>query len=325
LRRIRCDSRADRERKLATVLFADLAGSTDLADGEDPERTRALLDRFYDAMAMEIERAGGTVEKFVGDAVCRRRLRAGTTLGRRAPRLLPRPSDPDDRHFAQMRAVDLDLATGHIRVARERSVAFQEMVQGLTPHHRLHGMAARIDVETFSGGWDDVRVLAANAERAVDANRETPCTASVPTLLDCALASLRCGDNGEANRLEFLANAQRPEGGAWPYALADLRLAAARNDHPELERLLALHAPRLSPDVFDCVAAVLDALVALGDRERIESEAPRWTRPGTYLEPFALRALGFARDDEALLEQATARFEAMELDWHAVETRRLIS
>jgi adenylate cyclase len=57
------------ERKLATVLFADLAGSTELADGEDPERTRALLDRFYDAMAMEIERAGGTVEKFVGDAV----------------------------------------------------------------------------------------------------------------------------------------------------------------------------------------------------------------------------------------------------------------
>ena len=57
------------ERKLATVLFADLVGSTALADSEDPERTRALLDRFYDAMAEEIERAGGTVEKFAGDAV----------------------------------------------------------------------------------------------------------------------------------------------------------------------------------------------------------------------------------------------------------------
>src|SRR5580765_6755073 len=57
------------ERKLATVLFADLVGSTALADSEDPERTRVLLDRFYDAMAAEIERAGGTVEKFVGDAV----------------------------------------------------------------------------------------------------------------------------------------------------------------------------------------------------------------------------------------------------------------
>src|SRR5690348_15930444 len=57
------------ERKLATVLFADLVGSTELAGGQDPERVRALLDRFYDAMAAEVERAGGTVEKFAGDAV----------------------------------------------------------------------------------------------------------------------------------------------------------------------------------------------------------------------------------------------------------------
>jgi class 3 adenylate cyclase len=56
------------ERKVATVVFADLVGSTELGD-QDPERTRALLDRFYDAMASEIEAAGGTVEKFVGDAV----------------------------------------------------------------------------------------------------------------------------------------------------------------------------------------------------------------------------------------------------------------
>jgi tetratricopeptide (TPR) repeat protein len=240
-------------------------------------------------------------------------------------RLLPRLSDPDDRHFAQMRAVDLDLATGRIPLARERSIAFEEMVQGLTPHHRLHGVSCRINVETFAGRWDDVRLLAANAERAVDANRETPCTGGVPTLLYCALASLRCGDDGEANRLEARANAQRLEANAWHCAPAKLGLAAVRNDHPELRRLLASYAPRLSPDVFEGVAAVLDALVALGDRERIDPEAPRWARSGTYLEPFALRALGFAHDDEVLLEQATARFEAMELDWHAEETRRLIS
>ena len=57
------------ERKLATVLFADLVGSTELAGSQDPERTRAVLNRFYDAMAVEIAEAGGTVEKFVGDAV----------------------------------------------------------------------------------------------------------------------------------------------------------------------------------------------------------------------------------------------------------------
>src|ERR671922_2015657 len=60
---------ATEERKLATIVFADLVGSTELGASQDPERTRALLDRFYDAMAGEVEGAGGTVEKFAGDAV----------------------------------------------------------------------------------------------------------------------------------------------------------------------------------------------------------------------------------------------------------------
>ena len=60
---------AGEERKLVTVLFADLVGSTALVSDEDPERVRVRLERFYDAMAEEIERTGGTVEKFAGDAV----------------------------------------------------------------------------------------------------------------------------------------------------------------------------------------------------------------------------------------------------------------
>ena len=51
------------------MLFADLVGSTGLAGSQDPERTRGLLERFYEAMAGEIEIAGGTIEKFAGDAV----------------------------------------------------------------------------------------------------------------------------------------------------------------------------------------------------------------------------------------------------------------
>ena len=57
------------ERKLATVLFADLVGSTALGGELDPEYTRDLLERFYDAMEAEIALGGGTVEKFIGDAV----------------------------------------------------------------------------------------------------------------------------------------------------------------------------------------------------------------------------------------------------------------
>ncbi len=51
------------------MLFADLVGSTALASGEDPERVRLRLEQFYEAMTAEIESAGGTVEKFAGDAV----------------------------------------------------------------------------------------------------------------------------------------------------------------------------------------------------------------------------------------------------------------
>src|SRR2546423_5489499 len=66
----RVEARPDEsERKVATVIFADLVGSTELGAAQEPERTRALLDRFYDAMATEIDTAGGTVEKFAGDAV----------------------------------------------------------------------------------------------------------------------------------------------------------------------------------------------------------------------------------------------------------------
>src|SRR3972149_11757436 len=60
---------AAQERKLATMLFADLVGSTALASDRDAEHTRLFLDRFYGGMAAEIRGVGGTLEKFAGDAV----------------------------------------------------------------------------------------------------------------------------------------------------------------------------------------------------------------------------------------------------------------
>ena len=52
-----------------TVLFADLAGFTSRAEQLDPEDVRALLSPFYARLRAELERFGGTVEKFIGDAV----------------------------------------------------------------------------------------------------------------------------------------------------------------------------------------------------------------------------------------------------------------
>jgi class 3 adenylate cyclase/tetratricopeptide (TPR) repeat protein len=57
------------ERRLVSVLFADLVGFTTLAEDRDPESTRELLTRYFDVARDAIERHGGTVEKFIGDAV----------------------------------------------------------------------------------------------------------------------------------------------------------------------------------------------------------------------------------------------------------------
>ncbi len=57
------------ERRLVTILFADLVGFTTLAEGRDAEDTRELLSRYFDLSREVILRYGGTVEKFIGDAV----------------------------------------------------------------------------------------------------------------------------------------------------------------------------------------------------------------------------------------------------------------
>ena len=57
------------QRKVVTVLFCDLVGSTALGESTDPEALRARMRRYFEDLRAILERHGGTVEKFVGDAV----------------------------------------------------------------------------------------------------------------------------------------------------------------------------------------------------------------------------------------------------------------
>src|SRR5437867_2773958 len=57
------------QRKVVTVLFCDVTGSTALGEKLDPETLRALLARYFERMKAIVERHGGSVEKFIGDAV----------------------------------------------------------------------------------------------------------------------------------------------------------------------------------------------------------------------------------------------------------------
>src|SRR5437899_12553789 len=60
---------ARKERKFAAALFADIVGSTALAEREDPEVVQAVVSRAFDRLAEEVERFGGLLEKFMGDAI----------------------------------------------------------------------------------------------------------------------------------------------------------------------------------------------------------------------------------------------------------------
>jgi len=57
------------ERKTVTVLFCDLVGFTAASDGADPEDVRARIRPYHARLRREVQRFGGTVEKFIGDAV----------------------------------------------------------------------------------------------------------------------------------------------------------------------------------------------------------------------------------------------------------------
>src|SRR5947208_4363101 len=63
------EATAREERKVVSVLFADLVGSTSTAESMDPEDVRAMQDSYWQHVRSELERHGGTVEKFIGDAV----------------------------------------------------------------------------------------------------------------------------------------------------------------------------------------------------------------------------------------------------------------
>ena len=56
-------------RKVVTALFCDVVGSTALGEQTDPEALRALLARYFERMSGIVESHGGSVEKFIGDAV----------------------------------------------------------------------------------------------------------------------------------------------------------------------------------------------------------------------------------------------------------------
>jgi hypothetical protein len=168
--------------------------------------------------------------------------------------------------------------------------------------------------------WEAIRDLTARTEAAVAANADTPCALEVLALLTCARAHVYLGDDVEAKRLERAAAALGKEGFTMGRGV-EAQMAIARGELSKVEQILDTWKPQGLDDV-EGVVSRLDALVALGRRAEIEAEVPALVIPGSYLEPFALRALGWARGDEDMIRRAIARFEEMDLTWHADQARR---
>jgi hypothetical protein len=104
-----------------------------------------------------------------------------------------------------------------------------------------------------------------------------------------------------------------------------LKLALARGDLAEVERLCeaGFKLRRQTWFFVSAITARIEALAALRRVDELEEAVATFSRPKTVLEPFALRALGIAKQDRRLLLQAVELFESFGLDWHAERTRAL--
>lgn len=244
------------------------------------------------------------------------------TWSQRIVELASATGDPDLIAYFLGNAAGTWPYVGRIAEARDHAIRQVEIVRRLSPHHRIHGAVSVVGVDALAGDWPAVRAYTPESEAAFNANRATPCILGPIALLICAEAAVRLGDDDEGARLERVVEDFGMEGYTMMTIAYELSLAAARGDLDALATLLDDWGPDRLGDVEDQVAW-LNALILLDRRAEIEAAAPALVIEGTYLEPFALRALAFARGDDALYDGAIAAFGAMGLDWFAAQTRQL--
>jgi class 3 adenylate cyclase len=315
----------------------------ELTEPDTPARTRALIAQswYEPTMFADAAQDASALAERVDDPDLRSwalaaRSRSAYAAGayedaagwsERRLALVPEIGDPDHVAFIYFYALDPYIALGRFPEARLVAAAQEEVTRDLTAHHRLHGIAGLLVVENAAACWKDIQELRTRAEQAVAANVATPCIYNSWSLLACALAEEWLGNPVEARRLERDTDALGMEGYEYVLDPLRIRLALARGNLDEVERKLAVWSwsPAYSTRDVDSLVARVDALLALRRRDQLEEEAAPLLRPGTYLEPFALRALGVVREDESLIEQAVDRFEAIGLTWHAEQSRKLLA
>ena len=144
------------QRKTVTVLFSDLVDSTAIAESIDPEALAELLRDYFGAMRTVIERHGGTVEKFIGDAVvgmfgvpttheddALRAIRAGLEM---QVELESMNGDVEKRHGLRL-AARIGINTGEVAVTGDGGA---NQPAGMALGHAIN-MAARLEQAASAG------------------------------------------------------------------------------------------------------------------------------------------------------------------------------
>ena len=313
----------------------------ELAAEGSPARAKALIARCYsdyDKSAGDAAEASGIAEDLDQPVLrsygydvrglvnfVRGDYRESLDWSRRRVSIVGELDDPDAEAYVYAAAVNPAVACGELDEARRYAVLQDEVTTPLSPHHRLHGTSGLLELDELVGNWAGAIELQQKVEKAVAENLATPCVRNARSLLVCALAHAQIGDEEEARRLEREAEAHAMTGYGTVLDTPRLQLALQRDDLSAVESLLGKPAVRTTNWFYlSSMASHLDGLAALGARERIEIEANRALQPGTYLEPFALRALGIVRQDRAMIERAANRFESFGLGWHSTRTRALL-
>jgi class 3 adenylate cyclase len=312
----------------------------ELSEPETPARVRALIARAFwnPKEAPEAARQAEQLAERLGDgelqswaldallaqSYSQHRYDEAYELARIRLNLIAEISDPDHIVEVHEAAVPAFSAVAQLDEARRLARNAGDLAQKLSPHHQLHGLALQLEVEELAGDWERIVALTAPTQQAVSINLDTPCLRNARSLLVCAVASAVTGDAQRAAELERAAEELGMEGYDFALDSPRLRLALLRgNLQPVGEAVDAAASHNLSFGLAR-LAARLDALAALRDRRRVEEEAPPLLQAGTYIEPFALRALGIVREDEPLVGQAGDRLRGIGLDWHADQTHALI-
>ena len=311
----------------------------EVAPSESPARVRALVARAYleRAKALDAAQEASKLAERLDDpelrsfafearsivAYARGDFDDSCTWAERRLDLLGEISDPDHRADVFLSPYRGHLARGRITAARRCVRLHESVARDLTPHHRVHAIGHVVAVEQLAGRWETIRAREDQAVETVEANLETPCLLNPTTLLACALAAAVLGDDERSRQLEEQALALGMEGYDVALEPSLVQLAILRRDLATVARLLDARREDGTTHLW-AQSTRLDGLAALGDRDRLEEDAPALLRPHTYLEPFALRALGLVREDGELIAQAIDRFRAMELDWHVAQTESLL-